>query len=102
MIMPATTPILTNSQSAGGRLVTADGRALPLREVHVSVEAGGGIARVSLTQRFGNPHAEPLEVRYLLPLPGDGAVSGFSFTLGDVRVVGEVAGRQEARERFER
>ena len=91
----------TSTLVSGGRLVATDGRELPLRAVHLAAEAGGGIARVVLTQRFANPCAEPLEVRYLLPLPSDGAVSGFSFLLGDVRVVGEVTGRQAARRRFE-
>ena len=98
MIMTATQP----NTSAGGRLVATDGRQLPLQSVHLSTQAGGGIARAVLTQRFSNPYAEPLEVRYLLPLPSDGAVSGFSFVLGDQRVTGEVTGKQQARERFQR
>ncbi len=90
------------TESKGGRLVAADGRELPLASVHLAAQAGGGIARVILTQRFENPFDEPLAVTYLLPLPSDGAVSGFSFTLGDERVIGEVTGRAAARERFER
>lgn len=86
----------------GGRLVASDGRALPLEGVHLAAEAGGGVARVVLTQRFTSDDERPLDVQYLLPLPADGAVSGFSFVLGDERVVGEVAGREAARERFER
>lgn len=89
-------------QSAGGRIVTVDGRELPLRRTHLSAHAVGGIARVVLSQHFENPFDEPLEVRYLLPLPSDGAVSGFSFTLDGERIDGEVTGRQDARERFEK
>lgn len=100
MIMTRETPTL--AAAVGGRLVATDGRELPLASVHLATEAGGGIARVVLTQRFENPYDEPLAVRYLLPLPSDGAVSGFAFTLGDERVTGEVAGRAAARERFER
>lgn len=87
--------------SSGGRLVTADGRALPLRATHLAVTAGGGLARTRLVQRFANPHAEPLAVTYLLPLPADGAVAGFTFTLGARKVVGEIDKRTRARERFE-
>ena len=61
MIMTAPTTN-TGTTSSGGRLVSADGRALPLRHVHLAAEAAGGIARVTLTQRFFNPHEEPLEV----------------------------------------
>jgi Ca-activated chloride channel family protein len=56
---------------------------------------------VVLEQRFRNPHPEPLHVTYLLPLPVDGAVSGFAFRIGERRVVGEVDRRAVARERFE-
>ncbi len=100
--MPVTaTPTAPTNASAGGRLVATDGRELPLTSAHLAAEAAGGIARVVLTQRFRNDSDEPLEVRYLLPLPGDAAVSGFSFILDDERVTGEVTGREEARERFE-
>lgn len=95
----------TSSHAAspsGGRLVAPDGRELPLERVHLAATAGGGVARVVLTQRFRNPFDEALDVRYLLPLPSDGAVSGFSFLLGDERVVGQVEPRRAARERFER
>ncbi len=89
------------AEQTGGRLMTADGRELPLKHASVEAEAGGGLARVILSQRFYNPHEEPLRVTYLLPLPSDGVVSGFSFFIGDERVVGEVDTRSEARERFE-
>jgi Ca-activated chloride channel family protein len=56
---------------------------------------------VTLNQRFENRHAAPLRVTYSLPLPADAAVSGFAFVIGDRRVVGEVARREDARERFE-
>jgi len=85
----------------GCRLVTSDGRDLPLRELRIRSEAGGGLARTVLEQHFANPFAEPLTVTVQVPLPTDGAVSGFAFTLGERRVVGEVGKRAEARERFE-
>jgi Ca-activated chloride channel family protein len=87
--------------STGGRLVTADGRTLPLKSATITASARGGIARVVLEQRFANPFDEPLMITYLMPLPADGAVSGYAFTLGDRRIVGEVDRKQRARERFE-
>lgn len=101
MTMTANAPTQTQAH-AGGRLVAHDGRELPLRAVHLSTRAAGGIARVVLTQTFKNPFPEPIEVRYLVPLPSEGAVSGFSFLLGDTRVEGVVTGKQEARQRFQR
>jgi len=88
-------------ESSGGRLVTADGRTLALRGATLRADAKGGIARVVLEQRFANTFAEPLAVTYLMPLPSDGAVSGYAFTIGDKRIVGEIDRRQAARERFE-
>jgi Ca-activated chloride channel family protein len=81
--------------------VTADGRALPLREVTLAVDAGGGLARAVLAQRFVNPHAEPLRVSYLVPLPVDGALAGYAIRVGERRIVGEVDRIRLARERFE-
>ncbi|MBI4957145.1 MAG: VWA domain-containing protein [Myxococcales bacterium] len=103
MTLPATHLAAPHAPHAsnGGRLVTADGRELPLRAVGLAVEAAAGIARVVVTQHFHNPFAEPLSVSYELPLPAEGAVSGFSFELDGRRIVGEVDKKQRARERFE-
>jgi Ca-activated chloride channel family protein len=101
--MTTTTPAsLLPDPSTGGRLVSADARTLPLAGASLAVDAGGGLARVVLEQRFRNPHAEPLEVTYSLPLPADAAVSGFAFRIGDERIVGEIDKRANAKERFER
>jgi Ca-activated chloride channel family protein len=92
---------LEGCKSVGGRLVSTEGRELPLRAVEVEAEAGGGLARVMLRQTFANAAAEPLQVTYRFPLPADAAVSGYAFRIGARRVVGEVAPREAARERFE-
>src|SRR5439155_2280972 len=52
-------------------------------------------------QHFVNPYDEPLTVTYLMPLPADAAVSGFSFRIGDKQVIGEVDTKAKARERFD-
>lgn len=82
-------------------LVSTEGQVLPLADATIRAEAGGGVARVLLEQRFRNVHDVPLRVTYTLPLPADGAVSGFSFRLGEQRIVGEIDRREAARERFE-
>ncbi len=88
-------------QSNGARLVSVEGRELPLRSVGLSGQAKGGLARVCLKQTFSNPHAEPLKVTYSTPLPADGAVAGYEFRIGARRVVGEIDRRSSARQRFE-
>lgn len=94
-------PSTSDELSAGGRLVATDGRVLPLEQTSIRVDAAGGIARVILEQRCHNPYAEALRVKYLLPLPADGAVGGFQFQVGDLTVRGEVDKKNRARERFE-
>jgi len=103
MSHPAPSPVVsvTGVPPSGGRLVAPDGRTLALRGVALRAEAGGGLARVVLEQRFRNAHPDPLQVTYLLPLPADGVVSAFAFQVGERRVVGEVDRRAAARERFE-
>lgn len=102
MLPMTATPSPFPDASAGCRLVSTDGRPLPLLGAAITAEARAGMARVVLRQRFRNAHAEPLHVTYLMPLPADGAVSGYAFTIGERRVVGEVDRKHAARERFER
>jgi Ca-activated chloride channel family protein len=88
--------------TSAGRLVTTMNATLPLQSMHLSVDACAGIARVVVEQRFRNAHESPLAVTYAFPLPADATVSGYSFRIGDRRIVGEIARREEARDRFER
>jgi len=87
--------------SSGARLVSSDGQPLPLEQTSLSAEAGGGIARSVLRQRFRNHGREALEVTYLLPLPSEGAVSGYSFELSGVVTRGKVETARLAREQYE-
>jgi Ca-activated chloride channel family protein len=96
-------PALSASSLATSGCLAVDtaGRVLPLRRTHLAAEAGAGHARVTLEQTFHNPHPEPLDVTYTLPLPADGAVAGFRFVVGEHEVVGEVQPKAQARETFE-
>ena len=99
MTLPTTHPA---SCSNGATLVAADGRQLPLKAVTLRSEARGGLAHTVVEQVFSNPFEEPLSVSYQLPLPADGAVTSFAFSLGDKRVVGRVEKREDARAAFEK
>src|SRR5688572_25639856 len=100
-MMPIAPRMSSSLPQSSGTLVPTEGRTLPLTRAHVAVEAAEGLARLVLRQRFDNPHDVPLEITYSLPLPAEAAVSGFAFTLGDRRIVGEVDKRRQARERYE-
>ncbi len=93
--------ITSSAGGSGGRLVTADGRTLPLRAVSIQGEAGSGLARVALEQRFVNAYGESLRVTYLMPLPTEGTLAGYAVRVGGRRIVGEVDRIVAARERFE-
>ena len=89
------------SHSSGGQLIATDGRTLPFRGGKLSVSARGGLADVTLRQRFVNPYDEPLQVTFQVPLPADAAVCGYAFEFAGERVEGQVDTRESARERFE-
>ena len=92
---------LTALDMSPSSTLVAGSATLPLESMSLRVTARGGIARVVLEQRFANHHAEPLAITYVLPLPTDAAVSGYSFCIGDRRIEGEIDRRRAARERYE-
>ena len=81
---------------ASARLVSVDGKTYPLESAELKARAEGGMAATTLIQTFANPYAEPLEVLYTLPLPADGAVLGYTITIGDRVIRGEVQPREKA------
>jgi Ca-activated chloride channel family protein len=81
-------------------LVSVDGRTYPLKSSRIMARAEGGVSATTLTQTYGNPYEEPLEVLYTLPLPASGAVIGYAIRLGQKLVRGEVRRREEAREEY--
>ncbi len=97
--LPSMSP--SSIPSCGGVLVTLDGKPLPLTAATVRADACAGLARVVLEQTFTNPYTEPLRVTYRMPLPADGAVSGYRFRAGERVIEGEVDRKDRARERFE-
>ncbi len=93
-------PVLEPPQFRRVGLVSTDGKTFPLTHAGLKSQAQGGMAHSILSQRYRNPHAEPLEVIYTLPLPADGAVLGYTIRLGKRIVRGEVKARDEAREDY--
>lgn len=83
------------------RLISADPTTLPLKGLALRCETAGGLSRVVLEQTFANSSAVPLHVVYKLPLPADGAVSGFKFRIGEKTIIGDIDRKASARERFE-
>jgi len=94
-------PTTPEGTSSGAELYTSDGRSLSLTSVKLVGEAQGGLARLVLEQRFENRYDETLRVTYRMPLPADGAISGYEFVIGERTVRGVVDRKARARERFE-
>lgn len=92
----------SSAEPRGAEITTSDGRALPLRGVALKIEARGGLARATLEQRYENAFDEALHVTYRMPLPADGAVSGYAFEIGERKIAGVVDRKAAAREKFER
>jgi Ca-activated chloride channel family protein len=94
-------PSTAAAASAGAELVTSDGRSLSLVSAKLTGEARGGLARLVLEQRFVNHYDEHLRVTYRMPLPADGAVSGYAFEIAERVIRGQIDKKHRARERFE-
>jgi Ca-activated chloride channel family protein len=99
-------PLLTDDElgAAGeagvGALVTERGN-LPLRAIDVDATLTGLMARVALTQTFGNRFDQPLEASYIFPLPDRAAVTEFRMEVGDRVVEGVLKERGQARAEYD-
>ncbi len=74
---------------------------LPLEHTAVSGQIIGPVARVRVTQRFGNPLKTPVELEYLFPLPHEAAVVDFKLTVGTRIVRAEIKELEAARRAFQ-
>ncbi len=68
----------------------------PLEHTDVRVEVSGFVARVTLTQRFGNPYSEPIEAVYTFPMSDRAAVDTMLMKVGNRVIRGNIKEREEA------
>ncbi len=94
-------PTTPEGASSGAELVTSDGRSLALVSATLVGTAQGGLARLVLEQTFANSSDTILNVTYRMPLPADGAVSGYAFVIGERTITGVVDKKHKARETYE-
>ena len=71
-------------------LFTGTKTAVPLTGVAVDAEISNLCARVTVTQRYVNNEAKPIEAVYVFPLDEASAVCGFEAVVDGTLVVGEV------------
>lgn len=84
-----------------GRLeaLTSDGQPLgPLELEHTDVQAAitGAFARVTLTQRYRNPHPQPIDAQYTLPIRDGGTIDELQLSIGDRVILGEIVPTEQA------
>src|SRR5215207_8513757 len=100
--MTSSLPLLTDDElatagEAGVGAITTERGNLPLEAIDVDATLTGLVARVVLTQTFGNRFDQPLEASYIFPLPDRAAVTEFRMEVGERVVEGVLKERGQAR-----
>ncbi len=96
-------PVFTNPGELPRLRIEHDGATyeLPLRHTDVAAEVIGFAAGVTVTQRYANPFAFPIEAIYVFPLPENSAVDAMRIVIGERVIQGEVRKRKDARRIYE-
>jgi hypothetical protein len=71
-------------------LATDKTAKLPLEHTHVSAQLTGFVGEVEVRQTYSNPHAQPIEVVYVFPLPENSAVHAVRMQIGERVIKAEV------------
>ena len=79
----------------------ADVAYAPQLQTAVAIKVTGLLARVSVRQRFVNPHAAWVEGIYVFPLPQDAAVDRLRMRYDERLIEGEIQEKQQARASYE-
>ena len=74
---------------------------LPLESMDVVAQVTGPLASVTVTQLFGNPFGETVELSYLFPLPHEAAVFDFELRAGGKVITASVEELEAARRTYE-
>lgn len=79
------------------------GRApLPLKHTAVTAQLSANVAEVEVKQTYANPHAEPIEVVYVFPLPANSAVNAMELRIGERTIKAKIEERKKARRIYEK
>jgi Ca-activated chloride channel family protein len=75
--------------------------SVPLKSSKADVVVDGPIARVSITQTYGNHGQRPINARYVFPASTQAAVHGLTMKVGGRVVVAQIKEKAEAAQLFE-
>jgi len=105
LMAAADSPLVPESQYAGGALVVVDPQGqqarLSLRNYHVDVFIEDGFARTTIDQTYFNEATSRLEGTFYFPLPPDASLSRLAMYVGSKLMEGGMAEREYARQVFE-
>jgi len=106
VLWPSQPTVSAATDETAGSLViiSKDGSvngACPLRHTEVRAAVSGFLARVTVTQTFGNPAFQKIEAVYAFPLPDNAAVDDMTIQVGSRTVRGVIRKREEARAIYE-
>jgi Ca-activated chloride channel family protein len=73
----------------------------PLKHTEVKTDISGPLARVIVTQQFGNPFADKIEAVYTFPLPQAAAVDDMTIVIGNRTVKGKIMRREDAQAAYD-
>lgn len=73
----------------------------PLLHTDVEAEIAGLVAKVRVTQEFGNPYGDPIEAVYVFPLPDNAAVNDMVMKIGERTIRADIQTREQARQTYE-
>ncbi len=93
--------ILTDPGELPRLEVGSGGPRLPLEHTHVSARVVDFVAEVEVTQTYGNPYPNPIEVVYVFPLPENSAVHHLQMEIGRRVIIAEIRERETARREYE-
>jgi Ca-activated chloride channel homolog len=74
---------------------------LPLKSSSADIVIDGPIARVTITQRYGNEGTRPINARYVFPGSTHAAVQGLTMRIGDRIIKAKIKEKEEAKKIFE-
>lgn len=74
---------------------------LPLKSSQADIVIDGPIARVTMTQRYGNAGTRPINARYVFPGSTRAAVQGLTMKIGQRTIRAKIKEKEEAKKIFE-
>ncbi|MDP3125026.1 MAG: VIT domain-containing protein [Thiobacillus sp.] len=74
---------------------------LPLKSSRADIVIDGPIARVTVTQRYGNAGTRPINARYVFPGSTRAAVQGLTMKIGPRTIRAKIKEKEEAKKIFE-